>query len=174
LAAFAQQGTIASRRYNDSSSALTDQEAAMSKPWLIVSAALLLATFSGAQQTKPTPKTAYHPVPVAAAREPNPVKPTPESLESGKKIYSYDCIGCHGATGDGKTNVAKDLKLPDFTDPAALKDRSDGELFYIIKNGRGDMPPEGRRVETNQLWDLVNYVRALAKKKASPEEKPVN
>jgi mono/diheme cytochrome c family protein len=145
----------------------------VSKPLLIVSASLFLATFSGAQATKPTPKTAYHPVPVAAAREPNPVKPTPESLEAGKKIYSYDCASCHGATGDGKTDVAKDMKLPDLTNPAALKDRTDGEIFYVLKNGRGDMPPEGDRVKPDQLWNLVNYTRSLAKKKA-PEEKPTN
>ena len=39
------------------------------------------------------------------------------------------------------------LKVSDFTDPATLKDRTDGELFYIIKVGKGDMPPEGARVK---------------------------
>jgi mono/diheme cytochrome c family protein len=133
---------------------------------------LLGATFASAQATNPTPKTAYHPVPVTAARQPNPVKPTPESIEGGKKIYSYDCALCHGATGDGKTDVAKDMKIPDLTDPATLKDRTDGEIFYILKNGHGDMPLEGDRVKPDQLWDLVNYARSLAKKKAPAEEKP--
>ena len=127
---------------------------------------------SVAQETKPAPKTAYYPVPVKAAREPNPVKPTPESLASGKKIYSYDCASCHGATGDGKSDVAKDLKMPDLTDPARLKDRTDGEVFYILKTGHGDMPPEGDRVKTEQLWDLVNYVRSLARKPASDQKAP--
>ena len=45
----------------------------------------------------------------------NPVKATPESIAQGKKIYGYDCASCHGATGDGKTDVAKDLKMPDLT-----------------------------------------------------------
>lgn len=121
-----------------------------------------------AQESKPTPKTAYYPVPVKAAREPNPVKATPESIERGKKIYGYDCASCHGATGDGKTDVAKDLKMPDLSDQARLKDRSDGELFYIIKNGHDDMPPEGDRAKTEQLWDLVNYVRLLSKKQPVP------
>jgi len=134
---------------------------------------LFAAAIALTQTSKPTPKVAYHPVPVTAAREPNPVKATPESLESGKKIYSYDCASCHGATGDGKTAVANDLKLPDLTDPAALKDRTDGEIFYVLKNGRGQMPPEGERVKTNQIWDLVNYTRSLAKQKPA-EEKPSN
>ena len=134
----------------------------------------LLVSFSLAQETKPTPKTAYHPVPVKDAREPNPVKPTPESIAEGKKIYGYDCAQCHGATGDGKTDVAKELKVPDLTDPALLKDRTDGELFYTIKHGHGNMPPEGNRVTPEQLWNLVNYIRSLAKKQPPTETKPSN
>ena len=79
---------------------------------------------------------------------------------------------CHGKDGDGKGEVGADMKLKvsDFTDPATLKDRTDGELFYIIKTGKGDMPPEGARRKTNELWDLVNYVRSLAKKNPSADK----
>ena len=145
----------------------------MRQPATVFILLLVVAVFASAQATKPTPRTAYHPVPVTAARQSNPVKPTPESIEAGKKIYSYDCALCHGTTGDGKTDVAKDMKIPDLSDPAALKDRTDGELFYILKNGHGDMPQEGDRVKPDQLWDLVNYARTLANKKKTPaEEKP--
>jgi hypothetical protein len=34
------------------------------------------------------------------------------------------------------------------------------------------MPPEDQRVKTEQNWDLVNYVRLLAKKKSDAEQKP--
>ena len=80
---------------------------------------------------------------------------------------------CHGKDGNGKTDMAADmkLKLADFTDPNSLKDRTDGELFYIIKNGHQDMPPEGDRVKPEENWDLVNYVRSLAKTKSEPEQK---
>ena len=135
---------------------------------------LLISFFSSAQEPKPAPKTAYHPVPVKDAREPNPVKPTPESVAEGQRIYSYDCASCHGVNGDGKTGDAQDLKVPDLTDPARQKDRTDGEIFYIIKNGHGDMPAEGDRVKTEQLWDLVNYVRSLAKKQPPAEQKPLS
>jgi mono/diheme cytochrome c family protein len=100
------------------------------------------------------------------------VKSTPESIAQGKKIYSYDCASCHGVTGDGKTDVAKELKIPDLTDPALLKDRTDGELFYIVKNGHGDMPLEGDRAKPERLWDLVNYVRSLARKQPPADQKP--
>ena len=73
---------------------------------------------------------------------------------------------CHGKDGDGKGDIATDmrLKVTDFTNPATLKERTDGELFYVIKTGKGDMPPEGKRMKPEGLWDLVNYVRSLAKK----------
>ncbi len=84
-----------------------------------------LASISSAQETKPAPKTSYHPVPVKDAREPSPVNPTPESIAECKKIYSYDCASCHVATGDGKTDVAKDLKVPDLTDSTVRSQRPD-------------------------------------------------
>jgi mono/diheme cytochrome c family protein len=145
----------------------------MRKPTLVLTLLLFAAVLAPAQTTRPASKTAYQPVPVADARQPNPVKPTPESIESGKKIYGYECASCHGALGDGKTEVAKDMKLPDLSDPAYQKDRTDGEMFYVIKTGRGDMPHEGDRVKPEQIWDMVNYIRSLAKKKPA-EEKPAN
>ena len=146
----------------------------MCKPALALTVFLVISFFASAQETMPAPRTAYHPVPVKAAREPNPVKATPESIEAGKKIFGYDCAQCHGAGGDGKTDVAKDLKIPDLTEPAFLKARTDGELFYILKNGHGNMPREGDRVPSQQLWNLVNYVRSLVSKQPPAEPKPSN
>jgi len=113
-------------------------------------------------------------MPVAAVKEPNPVKPTPESLTRAKKWWTLDCAMCHGKEGNGKGETAQDMKLTiaDFTNPATLKDRTDGELYYIIKNGHQDMPPEGPRIKTEEGWDLVNYVRSFSKKKADADQKP--
>ena len=107
-------------------------------------------------------------IPAEAAKQPNPVKSSPESLARAKKWWGIDCAMCHGKDGDGKGDTASDMKLTmaDFTDPATLKGRTDGELFSdIIKNGDQDMPEEGTRVKTQENWDLVNYVRFLAKRK---------
>ena len=104
-------------------------------------------------------------VPPEAAARVNPVKPTPESLAKGKKLYGYDCAMCHGKDGDGKGDMASDMKnVTDFTNPDALKNRTDGELFYVTRNGKGDMPPEGDRAKDGDIWNMVNYIRSLAKK----------
>jgi mono/diheme cytochrome c family protein len=99
----------------------------------------------------------------AVAKMVNPVKPTAESLAQGKKYYGYDCAMCHGATGNGKGDVDTGEKMLDFTNPASLKDKSDGELFCSLKMGKGHMPLEPPRNSPNNLWNLVNYVRSLGK-----------
>ena len=93
----------------------------------------------------------------------NPVKPTAESLAQGKKYYGYDCAMCHGQTGNGKGEVETSDKLPDFTNAAATKEMSDGEMFCSLKGGKGHMPLENIRVTPNEFWNLVNYVRSLGK-----------
>jgi mono/diheme cytochrome c family protein len=120
-----------------------------------------------AQQTqKPPEKPAQteYKIPPEAVKQPNPVKPSPASIAQGKKIYGYDCAMCHGANGDGKGDLAVDMKLnlADLRDPASLKDRTDGELFYVIKNGKGKMTAEGDRAKPDDLWNLVNFIRSLA------------
>ena len=96
----------------------------------------------------------------------NPVKPTPESQAQARKMYGYDCAVCHGENGNGKGDLAADMKPPlkDYTDPAALKDLTDGEIFYIIQNGKGQMTGEGDRLNTASTWNMVILVRSFAKK----------
>jgi len=148
----------------------------MLKTFLIVSLLLLIALSASAQEGQPSPKAAPvapYTIPADAVHLANPVKPTAESLAQGKKWWGYDCAVCHGKDGDGKGGVAEEMKLKvtDFTNPATLKERTDGELFYVLKHGKGDMPAEGARLNSDGLWNLVNYVRSLAKKEAPPADK---
>ena len=111
--------------------------------------------------------SSYSAIPVEAAKAENPVKSSPESLARGKKWWGLDCAMCHGGNGNGQGDTAKEMKLKvvDFTDPKTLKERTDGEIYYVIKNGHNDMPAEGPRIKTEEGWDLVNYVRAFSKAK---------
>jgi mono/diheme cytochrome c family protein len=115
---------------------------------------------------EPAAPAAPSSIPPEAAHMVNPVKPTAESQAHAKKMYGYDCAMCHGANGNGKGELVADMKLTlkDYTDSAALKDLSDGELFYIIKNGKGQMPGEGDREKTEDLWNMVILVRSFARK----------
>jgi cytochrome c5 len=104
----------------------------------------------------------------------NPVKPTPEGLAAARKIYTYDCAMCHGASGDGKGDLVDSMKLTvsDWRQPAALAGKTDGELFYVISEGRGKMVSEKDRANETMRWNLVNLVSSFAKKES--EEKPAS
>lgn len=138
---------------------------------LVLPAIFLLtpSVFTQQSSTATPQNPSYSAIPVEATKQQNPVKSSPESLARAKKWWTMDCEMCHGKTGDGKGDTAKDMKLNmlDFTNPDTLKGRTDGELFYIIKNGHNDMPAEGPRVKTEEAWDLVNYVRSFTKKPAT-------
>jgi mono/diheme cytochrome c family protein len=114
---------------------------------------------AAASETKPAADA-------ATAKLVNPVKATPVSIAAGKKAYALDCAMCHGASGAGDGDLAGDmkLKLKDYRDPESLKGMTDGELYTIIEKGKGQMSGEEGRMKPTQIWNVVNYVRALSKK----------
>jgi mono/diheme cytochrome c family protein len=96
----------------------------------------------------------------------NRVAPTPEGIAAARKVFGYDCAMCHGAKGDGSGDVADSMKLKmnNWGDAATLAGKTDGEVFFIISKGKGKMTGEGDRLNETMRWNLVNYVRSLAKK----------
>jgi mono/diheme cytochrome c family protein len=145
---------------------------------VFVLATLLIFAFScHAQQSQSNQSTEEKPSPSTGAKIPpealkvaNPVKPTESSIADGKKRYGYDCAMCHGKDGDGKGDLAIDMKLKmiDYRDPATLKSVTDGEMFYVIKNGNGKMPSEADRLKDDDIWNLVNYIRSIPKNSKPP------
>jgi cytochrome c len=118
--------------------------------------------------TTATQPAAPHPAVISdedKARK-NPIKFTEVSVDRGKKIFNTQCALCHGAKGDGKGDLAADMKLnlPDFTKADTLKGRTDGEIFTIIGVGKDPMPGQAGRMTEQQRWNLVNYLRALSGK----------
>ena len=104
--------------------------------------------------------------PSDSAKKENPVKSSPTSIASGKKKYGQDCAMCHGKEGAGDGDLAEDmhLKLKDLRDAESLKDMTDADVYTIINNGKGKMMGEEGRLKPDEIWDVVNFVRSLAKK----------
>ena len=148
---------------------------------LLISGAFLLASggvFAAQQdnaQEKPkdsqAPTTDAKIPPEEAARK-NPVPVTPEGLAEARRFYKYQCTMCHGENGDGKGELADTmkLKLHDWREASSLAGRTDGELYYVLTNGKGQMLGQGDRTKEELRWNLVNLVRSFAKKDA--KEKP--
>jgi mono/diheme cytochrome c family protein len=103
----------------------------------------------------------------------NPVAPSPEGLAQARKLYGYNCAMCHGKDGDGKGDLAVEMKLDlhDWRDASSIEKVTDGELFWIISSGKGKMPGEGDRTAEKVRWNFVNLVRSFGKKGASDKPK---
>lgn len=91
----------------------------------------------------------------------------PKSVVSGQASFNSQCARCHGSSGKGNGLQAKALflffKVPDLTDPAYMRTRSDEDLFRSIKQGNNAMPSFGLRLSEPEIKDLVVYIRSLTK-----------
>ena len=137
---------------------------------LLVLGVMLLAGF-GVSSAPPNsaqenPAAAEAKITPEDAAKKNPVPSTPEGLAEVRKPYGYNCAMCHGKTGDGKGDLAVDMKLEllDWREASSLEKMTDGELFWIISKGKGKMPGEGDRTAEKIRWNYVNLVRSFAKK----------
>jgi mono/diheme cytochrome c family protein len=102
-----------------------------------------------------------------AAKITNPVAVTPESIASGKQIYTRYCAVCHGVNAEGGSGSDISPPAPDLTDKEWKRGSTDGEIFSVIKNGVPPdlaMEPWGDRIKDPDIWNVVNYIRSLAKK----------
>ena len=102
-----------------------------------------------------------------AARIQNPAAASPDSIAAGKAVYQRYCATCHGLNGEGGSGSDISPPAPDLTDREWKRGSTDGEIFSVIKNGvppELNMEPWADRIKDPDIWNVVNYVRSLAKK----------
>ena len=102
-----------------------------------------------------------------AAKIKNPVAATPESIAAGRQVYTRYCRSCHGVNAEGGSGSDISPPAPDLTDSEWKRGSTDGEIFDVIKNGvppELSMEPWGDRIKDPDIWNVVNFVRSLAKK----------
>ena len=101
---------------------------------------------------------------VAGARR-NPVPATVESVNRGAALFSIYCTPCHGASGKGDGLVAtKFVPAADLTNPELQRVRADGYWQSYLSAGGAVMPAYGEALSPTERWDVVNFLRTLAKK----------
>ncbi|HET6169563.1 MAG TPA: cytochrome c [Terracidiphilus sp.] len=130
----------------------------MLKSFLLFAAVVLLVLASASAPARPPQEGNQSAAPGK--------KPTADAMAKAKKVYELDCALCHGATGDGKTDLAKDMQLSlmDWSDPKTLAGQSDQALIDVIRKGKGKMPPEdAARASNDEVRNLVIVIRKFAK-----------
>jgi len=102
---------------------------------------------------------------VAGAQAGNPA--TPESISAGQQLYLRNCASCHGRTGDGGPGNDLIPAAPSLVDDQWDHGSSDQAVFDNIKNGVApdfNMVPFKDKLKDDEIWNVVNYIRSIAKK----------
>jgi mono/diheme cytochrome c family protein len=91
------------------------------------------------------------PIPIAKA-----------DIERGQTRFNIYCTPCHGRVGDGNGMVV----LRGFRQAAsyytdALEKAPVGHYFDVISNGFGAMPSYASRIQPDDRWRVIAYIRAL-------------
>jgi cytochrome c6 len=80
--------------------------------------------------------------------------------DGGADTFKAKCAMCHGADGKGQTAMGKTLNLRDLGS-ADVQSQSDANLTSIITNGKGKMPSYNGKLTSDQITDVVKFLRTL-------------
>jgi mono/diheme cytochrome c family protein len=93
----------------------------------------------------------------------NPVKLDADVMKLGHDKFQVYCTPCHDRTGGGKGIV--NIREPNYKPANLMDDRikgyPDGQIFYVITNGKGNMQGYRFQLAPQERWAIVYYVRAL-------------
>lgn len=95
------------------------------------------------------------------ARIKNPLPPDPSALATAKTLYLRECSQCHGETGAGDGPIAAflDKKAANLT-RAEFLEQPDGAIYTKIRTGRTPMPGFKNALSRDDIWHLINFIRA--------------
>jgi len=103
-------------------------------------------------------------VPPDAAAVKNPVAGDKSVLPAAKGVYISNCAPCHGEKGRGDGPAAAGLNpKPADHSSALIQSETDGSLFWKLSEGRAPMPGYKKIFNDQQRWELIDYIRTLAK-----------
>lgn len=91
----------------------------------------------------------------------NPLAPTTDVLEAGRKYYGSYCIVCHGARGDGMGYIVPKFTMPPSLYSDKLMAWRDGRFYHVMTLGQGLMNSYASQLTPEQRWAVVHYIRVL-------------
>ena len=102
----------------------------------------------------------------------NPLEVNQKTLKRGQERYNIYCAPCHGKAGDGNGITSQYNLVAADLHQHRLVQIEDGYLFDVLKNGYNlttnsvgiasyRMPAYGSKMNNEDLWHVISYVRAL-------------
>ena len=97
---------------------------------------------------------------------------TRQDLLRGQAQYDAFCSPCHGRAGDGNGMIAvRGFNLqrkPPSYHTERLRQMAIGHFYDVITNGFGVMYGYASRIQVDDRWRIVAYIRALQRAQAVP------
>ena len=93
----------------------------------------------------------------------NPLAITSELLKRGQQRFTINCSPCHGGLADGNgitKKIGAMLVVANLHDQRIVE-MPDGEIFYVITNGRNNMGSYASSISVEDRWAIIAYLRAL-------------
>lgn len=108
-------------------------------------------------------------IPSSMRSKTNPLIPSELQLAKGRDHFADHCAFCHALDGSGRTAVNDGLypPAPDLRGPET-QGKTDGELFFTIREGVRFTGMPGWGGEDEENWQLVAFIRHLPD--LTPEE----
>lgn len=100
--------------------------------------------------------------PEEAAELKNPMVLDSQSTGRGRELYLDNCAACHGDNMEGMKGEDAGLEMDSPNLKERLLTHTDGDFFWKIQEGRGDMPSFKDDLSENQIWDVINFIRLEA------------
>jgi mono/diheme cytochrome c family protein len=94
----------------------------------------------------------------------NPVASSDAVLKKARTNYEDQCSVCHGDRGKGDGPMAStfDPKPANLADRKSMAEMTDGEIYWIITQGKQAMPPFDTTLSENERWGLVHLLRNMS------------
>lgn len=98
-----------------------------------------------------------------------PIPITKADIERGQNRFNIYCTPCHGHLGDGNGMIVmRGFRQPPSYYDDRLVHAPVGHFFDVITNGFGAMPSYASRVQNDDRWRIVAYIRALQLSESAP------
>ena len=93
-----------------------------------------------------------------------PVEVSHEMMALGQERYDIFCSACHGYSGDGNGAIkgfSGPMLAPANLLSSTFVEQADGEIYQTIALGKNTMMGYGDKLNIDERWAVVLYVRAL-------------
>ena len=89
-----------------------------------------------------------------------PVSASAADAAAGGATFKSKCAMCHGADAAGKTVMGQKLGIKDLHSEEVQK-QSDADLTQVITKGKNKMPAYDGKLSSEQVQQVVAYIRGL-------------